>query len=274
MSELRVLVVERPENAYLNLAIEEAVTRARGRNLVPDTLRIWRNRNAVIVGLFQITEDEVDIEECVKLSVQVVRRFTGGGTVYHDLGNINYAIALHRSDKRPPPSILESYRYFGQAVVYALKKLGVEDAGLGKVNDIVIGRRKVGGTAQTRMFNAIFYHGTLLTNTDIEKMAKLLKISKAKLSDKGVSSLRERVVNVREILGHSPDFNEVVQALIEGFSKVLGVNNVEVHDDLTDIEWEIAYDLYENKYSKNEWNMGRVSKKYLFYAPKVLRNSS
>jgi len=274
MSKLRVLVIEKPENAYLNLAIEEAIARAKGRKLVPDTLRIWRNKNAVVMGLFQITEDEVNIEECNKLSVQVVRRFTGGGAVYHDLGNVNYAIALHREDRRPPTSILESYRYFGQAVVYALKRLGVEDAGLGKVNDIVIGKRKVGGTAQTRMFNTIFYHGTLLVDTDIEKMARLLKIPKAKLSDKGVSSLKERVVNVKEVLESIPSFDEVIQALVEGFSKVLGVNNIEMCDDLTDIEWEIAYDLYENKYSKDEWNMGRADKKYLFYTPKVLRNNS
>jgi lipoate-protein ligase A len=99
MNSLRVLLYETPEDPYMNLAFEEAFVRVLSlRNPCP-TLRIWRNKNAAVIGYFQKADEEVKLDVASKYDVAITRRFTGGGAVYHDLGNINYAIAVKSDEK-------------------------------------------------------------------------------------------------------------------------------------------------------------------------------
>lgn len=251
--ELRVLLFEEPENPHMNLAFEEALARARGAGLVPDTLRVWRNSRTVVIGYFQLASEEVDLERARGEGVAVVRRFTGGGAVYHDLGNVNYSVAVAAEGLRNP--IEHAYSHLVRGLVNALKLLGLE-ARVENVNDVVAGGRKVSGTAASFRWGSCFVHGTLLVNADLEAMSRLLKPPPEKLKGKGVSDVKHRVANVAQLLGRKPSYREVVEALVRGFEELMGA---EAYFDLPSREeLEAARLLYERKYSRAEWNLQRV----------------
>lgn len=254
MRKIRAIFYEKPEDAYYNLAVEEAIPRALSLGYGKPTIRFFRNENAVIIGYFQYAEREVNLREAELLKVQVVRRFTGGGAVYHDLGNLNYAISLPFT-KIIPTDIVEYYRFFLKPIVNALKSLGATNASLGGLNDLNIETRKVGGTAASRKWGVAFFHGTLLINTNLGTMARLLTPPLEKLKDKGVTRIRERVVNLSEILG-SIKIEEVVDAIVREFEKTFEAQ-IEWKDDLTEKELSLAEKLYAYKYTSKEWNYRR-----------------
>jgi lipoate-protein ligase A len=251
--ELRVLLFEEPEDPYMNLAFEEALARARGAGLVPDTLRIWRNARAVVIGYFQIASEEVDLERAMREKVVVARRFTGGGAVYHDMGNVNYAVVASAEELRDP--VEYAYSHLVKGLVNALKLLGL-DACIENVNDVVVEGRKVSGTAASFRWGSCFIHGTLLVNADLETMSRMLKPPVEKLRSKGISDVKQRVTNISQLLGRVPSYREVVEALVRGFEELL---NAEAYFDLPSREELYAATLlYERKYSKEEWNLRRA----------------
>lgn len=260
MKGLRVLLFETPDNPKFSLAFEEALWRSISRGSAPPTLRFWRHRNAVIVGYFQRAEEEVNMEVAREVGAEVVRRFTGGGAVYHDLGDLLWTVAT-----RGPPSGGPSYLYgfLLEGFVRALKKLGF-DASLDNVNDVVVehlGRRyKVSGTAGTFAGEAYLLHGTLLIDTDLELLSKILKVPRAKLADKGVSDVKFRVRNLREIAGRNVEYHEVISAVVAEYAKLLGLEPY--FDVPSRAELEMAKELYERKYSKPEWNLMRYPHKH------------
>jgi lipoate-protein ligase A len=250
--ELRVLLFEEPENPYMNLAFEEALARARGAGLVPDTFRIWRNANAVVIGYFQLAREEVDLESARREKAAVVRRFTGGGAVYHDLGNINYTLAVKAEG---PDAVEYAYSHLLKGLINALKLLGLE-ARVENVNDVVVSGRKVSGVAASFRWGTCFVHGTLLIDADLEAMSRLLKPPAEKLKGKGVPSVKHRVANISQMLGRKPSYREVVEALVQGFGELL---KADAYFDLPSREeLEAAKLLYERKYSRDEWNLQRV----------------
>ncbi|RLE78882.1 MAG: lipoate--protein ligase family protein, partial [Thermoprotei archaeon] len=256
LRKLRILMYERPDDAYWNIAVEEAIPRAVSLGISPPTLRFFRNENAVIIGVFQYAEKEVNMEYANENQIQVVRRFTGGGAVFHDMGNINYALSLPFNEFHIPKDLVEYYGFFIKPIVLALKEMGIRDVEKGLLNDIEISGKKVGGSAASIKWDVGFFHGTLLVNTDLEKLSNVLKVPKTKLSDKGVSSVKKRVINIAEI---KPEISqeEIVDSIIREYSKHL---NVEVMEgELSDKEEKIARVLYEVKYSKKEWNIDRGS---------------
>lgn len=245
------LLDESHADPYMNMAIEEAVMRAVGEGLVPPTLRLWQNHNAVIVGHFQDTAKEVDLEACTRSGTAVVRRISGGGAVYHDRGNLNYALSIPLDDPHVPEEILASYRYYCGGVITALERLGLH-AEYAPINDIVVGGRKVSGTAQARRWRAVLHHGTLLLTLDIETMARVLRVNKAHLESKGVSDVRQRVATLEQ-LGRPCPLEEAKAALVEGFAQVLGVRFSP--EGLREPETSLARQLYEEKYRQREWNL-------------------
>ncbi|MEM1509261.1 MAG: biotin/lipoate A/B protein ligase family protein [Thermofilaceae archaeon] len=250
---LRVVLFETPHDPYMNLAFEEAFTRVRGAGLVDDTLRIWRNDKAVVIGYFQKAEDEIDMESASKLGVKVVRRFSGGGAVYHDLGNVNYALAV--DGMAVPDPVDYVYTNLIRGALNALKLLGCEPY-IENVNDIVAGGRKVSGTAASFRWNVCFIHGTLLLNTDLTALSKVLKPPREKLLAKGVSEVKYRVTNLSELLGKKLSYKEVIEALVRGFEETLGA---ETYFDMpSSEELNVARLLYEQKYSNPHWNLNRV----------------
>ena len=251
--EWRLLEVEWPEDPYLNLAAEEAIARAVGEGVAPTTLRFWRNANAVVIGAFQCASLEVRSHECLKHGVKVVRRFTGGGAVYHDIRNLNFAVSFRKPSPIPGDSIMKAYEAVGKAIVSGFGKLGVE-AEFVPINDIQVRGRKICGMAGTLSRSLLFVHGCILVGSNLEILSRVLNVPKEKLEAKGVGKVRARVTTLIDELGREVGMDEVKDALKRGFEEVFDVEIVP--GELTEWERKMINELYEKKYSTIEWNLG------------------
>jgi lipoate-protein ligase A len=249
----RLLEVERPEDPCYNLAVEEAVARAVGEGIAPTTLRFWRNDNAIIIGAFQCVSLEIRLEECIRYGVKVVRRFTGGGAVYHDIRNLNYAISFRRPSPIPGDDVLNGYRIVGGAVIAGLEKIGVK-AEFAPVNDIQVGGRKISGMAGTLTRNILFIHGCLLVGSNIEILSRVLNVPREKLESKGVGNTRARVTTLKDELNREITVDEVKRALLKGFEEIFGAEFIP--GELTSWEKDMTEDLYRSKYLTIDWNLG------------------
>ena len=236
------------------MALDEALLELRSSGLIEvDTFRLYVfNPSSITIGYFQRIGETVNLEEAEKLGVPIVRRVSGGGAVYHDVkGEVTYSIIASASGRLS--SVEESYKIICGGIVRALEILGV-NASFQPINDVVVGGRKISGSAQARRRGALLQHGTLMYDTDIETMEKLLRPPREKMESKGVSSLRERVVTVSEVLGRKTTLEEVVEAMIKGFSQALGLSVEE--GTLSEREERLAEELTE-KYRSKEWNFMR-----------------
>jgi lipoate-protein ligase A len=252
----RLLDVEWPEDPYYNMAVEEAVARAVGEGIIPTTLRFWRNDNAIVIGAFQCVSLEIKLGECIKYDVKVIRRFTGGGAVYHDIRNLNYAVSFRRPSPIPGDGILNGYMMVGEAVIAGLEDLGVK-AEFVPVNDIQVGGRKISGMAGTLTRNLLFIHGCLLVGSNIEILSRVLNVPREKLESKGVGSVRARVTTLRDELNCEITIDDVKMALLKGFEEVFGAEFIP--GELTSWEKDMTEDLYRSKYLTIDWNLGPCS---------------
>jgi lipoate-protein ligase A len=241
----------RIEDAQTQMAIDEAIAYARTRNETPNTIRLYRwNPSAVSIGYFQNIEKEVNLEVCKEQGVDVIRRITGGGAVFHDYnGEITYSLVAPNDDPKIPSDIMESYRLICGAIVNGLATIGV-DSEFKPVNDIIAGGRKISGNAQTRRHGVVLQHGTVLVDSDIRKMFQVLRVSDAKISDKMIQAVEDRVTNIRKYLKRNVSFDEIRVALISGFEETFDIE-MEV-GELTDYENELVDD-YRKRYSSREW---------------------
>ncbi len=238
----KIRVIETGYNsAAWNMALDEVLMSS-----VNDTpiLRLygWRPP-AVSIGYFQSLEEEVDLESCKKIGIDVVRRITGGGAVLHD-AELTYSFVT----RRYPQSIIESYKWICDAIIMGINRLGF-NANFVPLNDIVLGGKKVSGNAQTRRNGVLLQHGTLLLTVDIEKMFSVLKVPSEKLRDKMVQNAKERVTGLRR------SFEEVSEAVKQGFAKRL---NAELTPyNISPDEKMVIKNLVKEKYSKLEWTRRR-----------------
>ena len=173
-------------NPYYNLAVEEYLF----RHADDDVFMLWQNAPSVIAGKNQNIYAEVDLDYAKENGINVCRRITGGGAVYHDLGNINYTFISTRGDTRAL-----DFEFFTRPIRNALGRLGVE-CQVGSRNDIECEGGKFSGNAQHYESGRILHHGTLLFNTDFNVMEAVLKVDKEKLAYRAVKSCRSRVVNL------------------------------------------------------------------------------
>jgi lipoate-protein ligase A len=224
MKETWRLIDMRIEDAPTQMAIDEAIAINRLPEDNPNTVRLYRWKpSAVSIGYFQSLEKEVNLETCSELGVDVIRRITGGGAVFHDYnGEVTYSIVAPETDPKMPRDILVSYQVICGAIIQGLKALGV-DAEFKPVNDIVAGGKKISGNAQTRRHGVVLQHGTVLVDSDIPTMFRVLRVSDAKISDKMIKAVEERVTNVRRYLGREVPFREARDALVSGFEAVFDV---------------------------------------------------
>ena len=237
----------------MNLAVEEAIPRTVGEGKSPSTVRFWRNSNTVVIGCFQSAKLEVNIEACKQTGTKIVRRFTGGGAVYHDSGNLNYAISLRKGSKIVPDESLQTvFQRLSEGAVWGLRNLGV-DAQFQPINDIQVDGKKISGAAGSIRWNTIFHHGCILVNSDLSILGKVLNVPRAKLEDKHVASVQKRVTTVRDELGREVYTNDVRDAIVKGIENCYGVR-VQT-GDLTEEEVRLAEELYQTKYSRLEWNL-------------------
>ena len=175
-----------------NLALEEVMV---AQSDAPFAM-LWRNRPSVIVGRNQNACREFDADYARGHGIAVVRRMTGGGAVYHDCGNLNYSIFAFETDANRR---YIDFAPFAEPVLSALRSLGVEAEFSGR-NDILVGGRKVSGSAKSVHDGRILFHGTLLFDVDFEAMSAALTPPRAKIEAKGVASVRARVANLSEFL--------------------------------------------------------------------------
>ena len=253
MTTWRRVDLEWPDRPYFNLAYEEALALAVAKEHVPPTLRFWRNDRTIVLGRHQCADLEVNFDACERLGVKVVRRFSGGGAVYHDQGNLNYTIVLPRGGQA---DFLERHRSFeiaAQAVVAGLRRLGV-DARFVPVNDISVGDQKISGLAGTLTREALLYHGCLLVHSDLSVLAEVLNVAREKLESRAVRSVRKRVTTLNEVAGAPVDMEDVKDAIAAGVQEVFDVE-VETGEA---VPWELekARILWETKYTTREWNLG------------------
>jgi lipoate-protein ligase A len=148
-----------------------------------------------------------------------------------------------------PRDILESYKLICNAIVNGLTELGV-DAQFKPVNDILAGSKKISGNAQTRRHGVILQHGTILVDSDLERMFQVLNVSDTKISDKIIKAAEERVTNLRRYLGREVSFDETREALINGFENILDIDLEP--GGLIEAEEKLVKQLYK-KYSSQEW---------------------
>ncbi len=249
----RLLDVEYPDDPFLNLAIEEAIPRAVGENNAPNTVRFWHNSNTIVLGCFQSAELEVDFDACKQTGTQIVRRFTGGGAVYHDSGNLNYAISLKKGHPLVPSSDLQTvFRKLSGGAVEGLRNLGV-NAEFQPINDIQVDGKKISGAAGSIRWGTIFHHGCILVSSDLAILGKVLRVPDAKLRDRHVPSVQKRVTTIRDEVGKNVTTKQVRDSIVKGIEDSYNVKLVE--GSLSVDELAIANDLYEKKYSRTQWNL-------------------
>ena len=243
-------------SAAMNMAIDQAVMEARREGRVHNTLRVYQwEPSAVSIGYFQGIEEEVDLNACKKHGVDVVRRLTGAGAVFHDKkGEVTYSIIFGEGDVELPGPVKDSYPILCSGIVDGLERLGIE-AGFRPINDIVVGEKKISGSAQTRRWGCILQHGTLLYDVDPRLMFTLLRVPNEKIRDKMIAAVEERVTSVRHETGGIVSIQEVEEALIEGFANVLDMDVSS--EDLSPGEMERAEELARNVYASREWNFRR-----------------
>lgn len=234
-------------NAATNMALDEACMQHVREGKVLPTIRFYRWKpSAISVGYFQSLEREIDVEACKKNSIDMVRRQTGGGAVYHDYdGELTYSIIA--PEELFPKNIVESYKHMCGWIIDGLKALGIESEFI-PINDIVSGGKKISGNAQTRKGGVLLQHGTILYGVDVKKMFSLLKVPDEKMRDKMIQVVEERVTSLQHI---KPDitFDNLEKALWESFAKGKEVEKGEWLEE----ELDMARELVQNKYSTSSW---------------------
>jgi lipoate---protein ligase len=244
------LIPFKEETGAKQMAIDEAMLIARSQNIVPNTLRFfsWKP-SAITIGFFQNLEEEINIQIAKKEKIDIIRRYTGGGAVFHQ-DELTYSLVVAEKDLNL--NIADSYKYLCNGVILGLKKLGLE-AEFKPINDILVNNKKISGNAQTRKKGVILQHGTILLSVDLEKMFSLLKIPNEKLKGKLISSAKERVTSLKQELNSQLlDLNYLQTVFSSGFSQALTINLKE--EKLTKEEEEKIEKLYKNKYLSYEWN--------------------
>ncbi|HWQ96376.1 MAG TPA: biotin/lipoate A/B protein ligase family protein [Candidatus Methylomirabilis sp.] len=203
-------------DAYFNMSLDEAISEGIMNGSSPPTIRFYTWKpGAVSIGYFQSIKDEVNIETCNELGIDCIRRWTGGGAVYHDAdGEITYSVIAPAG--LFPKNIHETYQLICGWIVNALQTLGI-DAVFSPVNDILVDRKKISGSAQTRRNRILLQHGTVLYDLDLATMFSVLNVSKQKITDKMIQNAKERVTS---ILQHSNvDKKDVYEALVRAFTE-------------------------------------------------------
>ncbi len=252
----RLLPLE-TNNGFMNMAIDEAVLTAHVEDKVPNTLRFYRwLPSAVSVGRNQNPGTEVYLDACKQQGVDVVRRISGGGTVYHDFeGEVTYAIVAKSTDIGTADVTTVYFKVY-EAVKDALRLLGITaDFSSGDAKNcpnMTVKGKKISGSSQTITRGVVLQHGTLLRSIDLPKMFKLLKLKDATCTQAADIASR-KITSVQNELGHAVSPETVANALTQGFRIMLKMQLEP--GELTPYEVELANKLCKEKYSAEKWNL-------------------
>jgi lipoate-protein ligase A len=250
------------DNAFMNMAIDEAILTARIAAQVPNTLRFYRwQPSAVSIGRNQNPADEVYLDACKRLCVDIVRRISGGGTVYHDFdGEVTYSVTAKTIDIGTA-GITAVYAKIYEAIKDALRLLGITaDFGSGDAKNcpnLTVNGKKISGSSQTVTRGVVLQHGTLLRSVDLPKMFTLLKLKNASCTQ-AADIAKRKITSIQNELGHAVMPDTVANALVQGFRVMV---NIQLEPgELTRYEVGLAKKFCKEKYATSEWNFeGKTS---------------
>ncbi|MBQ4628419.1 MAG: lipoate--protein ligase [Clostridia bacterium] len=245
MTRLIILKTTEPQ---FNLAAEEYIF----SQTADSAVILWQNKNAVIIGRNQNTLSEINQEVIEKHGISVVRRITGGGAVFHDLGNINYSIIAPQGEDGAL-----NFKKFAAPIVEILSELGVKAEFSGR-NDLLIDGRKISGNAQHIADGRVLHHGTLLFSSDLDRVSEVLTVDPEKIRSKAIQSVRSRVTNIKDHLPNGADLDA------DGFIRLMEKYFIENTDceisELSENELRNIEALAESKYRTWQWNYGNSPK--------------
>jgi len=239
-----MLIIRRHHtDPYFNLATEEYVL----KHFEEDSFMLWRNAPSIIVGKHQNTLAEINIEYVKKNNIQVVRRLSGGGAVFHDLGNLNFTFIQKGKNGN-----LIDFRKYTEPILEMLQKLGINALFEGR-NDLTIDGKKFSGNAEHIWKDRVLHHGTLLFSSKMADLSQALNVDPLKFNDKAVKSVRTRVTNISD---HLKEPMDVMQ-----FADLIQNHIVEKYPDarfydLTEEDHDHIHEMVRNKYGTWEWNYG------------------
>ena len=243
-------------NPYYNMAFDEYCLES--LPIDEPVFFLWQNRPAVIVGYNQEVNTEVNLDYLKEKGIDLVRRVTGGGAVYHDLENLNYTIVGRSED------LERDYPEYAALMMKALQALGVP-ATLSGRNDILVDGKKVSGFAKRVCKNRLMVHGTLMYNVDVDVLTHVLNPSTTKLQSKGIASVRSRVTNLCNYL---PELSDI-QAFKNRLEEILSNNYSDAEYKLSETDLAHIQQLTDEKFATWEWNYGRSPKATLVHSVRL-----
>ncbi len=231
-------------NPYFNLALDEYAMKH--IDCDEDFFFLWQNEPSVIIGKNQNTPEEINQKFIDEKGIKVARRVSGGGAVYHDIGNLNFTFVINVDD---PGKV--NYKKFVQPVIDALASMGVKAEASGR-NDILVDGLKISGNAQRMANGKLMHHGTLMFDVDVETLVEALNVDPDKITSKGVKSVRSRVTNIKEHLPEGTTLQQFWDALQfylsnEGKDEEIILTD----DDVAKIEYEAV-----NRFGTWDWIYG------------------
>lgn len=239
-----MLFVHNPSaNPYFNIASEEYLL----RHFDVDIMMIWSSLPSVIVGKHQNTLAEINLEYINRNNIPVVRRLSGGGTVFHDPGNINFTFI-----RKSPSEKLVDFKLHTQPIIDFLQSLGV-DAQRGGKNDIRVSGLKISGNAEHVHKTRVLHHGTLLFDSNLTHLEEAIKAQEDKFESKAVKSNRSVVTNISDLLKNSLSREQFIELLKDFLCGYFNLNDYYTFDD-SDIRQ--IEKISEEKYKTWEWNFG------------------
>ncbi|MRH44163.1 lipoate--protein ligase [Aquibacillus halophilus] len=233
---------------HINLAIEEYILKNFGEE---DTyLLFYVNEPSIIIGKNQNSVEEINTSYVDSNGIHVVRRLSGGGAVYHDLGNLNFSFIT-----KDDGNSFQNFAKFTEPVVKALNKLGVP-AELSGRNDLTANGRKISGNAQFTTKGRMFSHGTLMFDSEIEHVVSALNVNAEKIKSKGIKSIRSRVANITEFLDEKISIEAFKEHILCYVFDVEDVKDVPQYK-LTEQDWKNIHQLSKERYQQWDWNYGK-----------------
>jgi lipoate-protein ligase A len=240
-----MILIKRPEtDPYFNIAAEEYFLKQK----TDDIMMLWQSQASVIVGKHQNTLAEVNLELARQMGIPVIRRISGGGTVFHDMGNINYTVITSEKQK----DRLIDFHKFTSPIISFLGDVGVKAEFAGK-NNLVIGDKKISGNSGHVFKNRVLHHGTLLFNSDLETLDKLIRPEASDIRDKAVKSIRATVTNISDHLPEKLSRSQFISLLQEYLINYHKVTEVDI---LSEKDRSAIDSLAGEKYRTWKWNLG------------------
>ena len=251
------LIPTETHNAFMNMAIDEAILTSRMENLVPNTIRLYQwCPSAVSIGRNQNLQDTVYVNNCRKLSIDTVRRNSGGGTVFHDQkGELTYSVTAQMHNLEAT-NITEVYMSVYAAITDALRLLGIpadfNEGSQKNCPNLTVNTRKISGSAQTVKRDIIQQHGTLLLDVNLALMFQLLRVKGVENCSLATQIAQRKITSIKNELGHAVTTETVAHALIQGFKAIMKIHLAPAK--LTTYERVLSKELYTKKYTTSNWN--------------------